>query len=168
MVGPDGKSLKPVTVYRGLDAVDNFLHSITAEEVILTMKLLSVKPLQLTREEEEAFQAATVCYICKKELGEDRVRNHCHITGKYREALHKKKCNFRFKLRKIIPIVFYNLKNYDGHLIMQHISNFKDYDLQVIPTTMEKYISFSMSKKCNEVRVCLHFIDSFQFLSSSL
>ena len=42
------------------------------------------KDMDLTPEETVAFEAATQCHICGKDfqLGEKRVRDHCHLTGK--------------------------------------------------------------------------------------
>ena len=68
---------------------------------------------------EEEFAAATECHICQKYFTEDdvRVKDHCHITGKYRGAAHNE-CNINFRLTNKIPVIFYNLKGYDSHLIM--------------------------------------------------
>ena len=38
-----------------------------------------------------------------------KVRDHCHITGKYRGAAHAD-CNINLKLNNKIAIVFHNLK----------------------------------------------------------
>ena len=46
------------------------------------------------------------------------VRDHCQITGKFRGSAHSK-CNVK------IPVVFHNLKGYDGHFIMQQIGKTK-------------------------------------------
>ena len=69
--------------------------------------------------EEEEFAAAIECHICQKYFTEDdvRVRDHCHITGKYRGPAHNK-CNSSFRLTDKIPVIFNNLKGYDSHLIM--------------------------------------------------
>ena len=80
------------------------------------------KPLNLTEEEEEEFQRSTHCWICNKKYKEDQkpVRDHCHITGKYRGSAHES-CNLKLQIsaQKIkIPIIFHNLKGYDNHLIM--------------------------------------------------
>ena len=32
-------------------------------------------------EDWEAFKTATSCHVCEKPLEEDKVRDHCHITG---------------------------------------------------------------------------------------
>ena len=61
----------------------------------------------------------------------------------------------------MLPVFFHNLKGFDSHIIMTYIDrNFAPSDIQVIPTTSEKYISF---KKCS-----LRCFDSLQFLNASL
>ena len=69
-------------------------------------------------------------------------------------------CNINVKLNHKIPLVFYNLTNYDSHLIMQELIKF-DLKINVVPNGLEKYMSFRINNK-------LSFIDSFQLLSSSL
>ena len=64
------------------------------------------------------------------------------------------------KLSHKIPVVFHNLKNYDSHLIMQELGRF-NLKINVIPNGLEKYMGFTNNNK-------LSFIDSFQFLISSL
>lgn len=53
----------------------------------------------------------------------------------------------------MIPVVFHNLKGYDAHHIMQGLRKINDHELNVIATNMEKYISFSISRKENRVNV---------------
>ena len=88
-----------------------------------------------------------------------KVRDHCHITGKYRGSGHRN-CNINLRLNHKISIVFHNLKNYDTHLIMQELGKF-NVKVNVIPNELDKYMSFTINNK-------LTYIDSFQFLSSSL
>ena len=64
----------------------------------------------------------------------------------------------KVKLNQNIPRAFLNLKNYDSHLIMQELGKL-DFKINIIPNGLEKYMSV-INK--------LTFIDSFQFLSSSL
>ena len=82
-------------------------------------------------------------------------------------ALHIKKCNFRLQIsaEKIkIPVVFHNLKGYDGHLIIEGMGDIikeKPLNIDVIASNAEKYITFKIGKH-------LKFIDSYQFLPSPL
>ena len=91
--------------------------------------------------------------------GNEKVRDHCHITGKYRGSAHRD-CNINVKVNYKITVVFQNVKNYDLHLIMQELGKF-NLKLNVIPNGLEKYMSFSINNK-------LSFIVRFQFLSSLL
>ena len=50
-----------------------------------------------------------------------KVINHCHYTGKYREAAHDV-CNLRYKTPKEIPVVFHNGSTYDYHFIIKEVA----------------------------------------------
>ena len=41
-------------------------------------------------EEEEQLQSSNTCWIWKKLIDDDdeKVRDHCHVTGKFRGAAH--------------------------------------------------------------------------------
>ena len=41
-------------------------------------------------EEEHLFQKSNNCWICKKLIdnNNEKVRHHCHLTGKFRGATH--------------------------------------------------------------------------------
>ena len=43
--------------------------------------------------------------------GDDKVRDNCHTTGKYRGAAHWS-CNINLKLTKKAPVIFHNLTGY--------------------------------------------------------
>ena len=94
---------------------------------------------------ERDFQAATICHICGEHLEEDKVRDHCHVSGKYRGAAHDE-CNLKYRIPRFIPVVFHNLKGYDSHLIMQHLGEL-DAEVTCIPNNMEKYISFTVADR---------------------
>ena len=103
----------------------------------------------------------TVCWIYYNDYVDNDVivRDHCHITGKYRSSAHRD-CNINLKLNHRIPVMFHNLENYDSHLIIQELGKF-NLKINVIQNGLEKYMSFTTNNK-------LSFIDSLQFLSSSL
>ena len=50
-----------------------------------------------------------------------------------------------YRLTETIPVVFHNLRGYDGHLIMQEIGKF-GLSVGVIPNNMDRYQSFTLSK----------------------
>ena len=83
------------------------------------------KPLKMTKENETDFQQSTKCHICDNQYTDKdvRVRDHCHITGKYRGSAHED-CNLKLQIKpeeiKIL-VIFHNLRGYDLHFIMQEI-----------------------------------------------
>ena len=82
------------------------------------------KNLIMTEEEEHLFQESNNCWICKKLIDNDeKVRDHCHVTGKFRGASHWN-CNINFQITKKRPMIFHNLKDYDSHLIFLNLTNF--------------------------------------------
>ena len=158
----DGKTETPVE-YRGPDAAEHFLRAIQAEERIIKDVLANPEVMRMTPEDILNHSRNGNCHICEKPFvcAGDSVRDHCHITGKYRGAAHNA-CNLKLRLNPkttAIPIVFHNLRGYDSHLLMQAISRVEG-KVSCIPNNTEKYISFSLGQ--------LRFIDSAQFLLASL
>ena len=117
------------------------------------------KNLIMSAEEEERFQLSNSCRMYDKlfDVVDGKVRDHCHITRKYRGAAHWS-CNL--KLSKKIPVIFHNLRGYDSHLIIKEISKF-NVKISIIPNRLEKYMTFTINRN-------LVFIDSMQFMNSSL
>ena len=176
----DDKYTQPLKIYRGEKAVYTFLEYML-DEVKYCKKVMKKefnKPLKMTKEDKKKFQKAEECHICDKKYTDKdiRVRDHCHITGKYRGSAHQE-CNLQLKLNpeKVkIPVIFHNLRGYDSHFIMQEIGAIvKDYEytnkdgkkcqmnINAIPNNMEKYMAFMLGNH-------LTFLDSFQFMSSGL
>ena len=196
----DNNYSKPVKIYRGADAIDKFIVQMMreVEDCRRIVREQFQKPLIMTYENERDFQNSTVCHICERRFkpkdlvilddGDmtNKVRDHCHITGKYRGAAHID-CNLKWAISAKnlkIPVVFHNLKGYDCHFIMQKlgklindlvvydITEFKDengkvneikdrFNISVIASTFEKYMGFRLGNH-------LTFIDSFSFMSQSL
>ena len=42
-----------------------------------------------TTEDEKAFRNNRICRFCEKEILINKVRDHCHLTGKYRGPAHQ-------------------------------------------------------------------------------
>ena len=115
----------------------------------------------MTKEDNENFKNSTKCWICDNDYIDNvvKVRDHCHINRKYRRSAHRD-CNINLKLNHKIPVVYHNLKNYDSHVIVQELGKI-NLKISVMSNRLEKYMRFNINSK-------LSFIDSFQFLSSSL
>ena len=78
-----------------------------------------------TKSDEACFNAADDCFICGQPLGTDRVRDHCHLSGKFRGAAHNL-CNLNYKLPKFFPVIFHNLSGYDSHLFIKKLAKASD------------------------------------------
>ena len=138
---------------------------------------MRAKSIEITLKQYKEYNKSDICHICKKELlPEDKVCDHCHFTGEYRGPAHRK-CNLQCRKPMIIPVIFHNLQGYDAHLFIKQLSKIKG-DFTCIPSTEEKYISFSKKVKVDEyqnkdgktvsLNFELRFIDSFKFLQTSL
>ena len=165
------------------------------------------KELNMTPENWNVYNNSKKCHICgegftktfdeykkykeehKKLHPEHPVRDHCHLSGKFRGKAHNQ-CNLLYRQRSVFPVIFHNLKGYDGHLIVKALG--KDYvnNVKVIPMNREKFISFSLmyrvkrqGKKVvivdetndeetvnfDEITTMeIRFMDSFNFMNTSL
>ena len=111
-------SQEPKT-YTGLGATQKFVESL--EEDIKIIANIPEVDMIFGKEETERFNEETKCWICKGELNNDKVRDHCHFTGRYRGAAHNS-CNLKYKKPNFTPVVFHNLSGYDSHLFIKKIS----------------------------------------------
>ncbi|KYM93940.1 hypothetical protein ALC62_15447, partial [Cyphomyrmex costatus] len=158
---------------RGNDCVSWFASQLEALAHRVKNALTTNRPMDFTRDWRR-FDSATHCHICERPFapGDERAREHCHLTGRYRGPAHKG-CNVNYKDSPYIPVVFHNLSGYDAHFVVQEIATRFQGQVDLLPLTKEKYISFTKhvkdtsdkdSRKC----VKLRFIDSYKFLSAGL
>lgn len=157
MVCVDNQYTKRPIVYRGPNVSKHFLENILAKRDEIENILKTVQPLQMSESEELSFKSSTRCHICNDlfSVTTIKVRDHCHVSGKYRGAACQG-CNLNYKQPNFIPVIFHNLKNFDSHIIFESLGHFKNYEIKCIAQNSEKYVSFSLGN--------LRFIDSYQFL----
>ena len=74
-----------------------------------------------------------------------KVRDHCHITRKHTGSTYGHR-NINVQLSHKIPVVFYILKHYDSHLIVQELGKF-NLKINVIPNGLGKYMNLSINDK---------------------
>ena len=158
------------------DAMDVFIKWL--EEDVKAIANIKEKEIIFKEEDRKQFNKASDCWICGEYLGNDRVRDHCHFTGRYRGPAHNS-CNLKYRKPKSISVFFHNLSGYDSHLFIKKLgSPDKKENIDCIPNNEEKYISFSKTivtgqytNKKGEIKdktFKIVFKDSLKFMSSSL
>jgi len=168
-------------MYVGKNAETKFVTDITREAFQIQEEYKDPKPmLPLTAQDQRRHDNATQCWVCKKEFGTQevwistldgerykaiyngKVKDHCHITGKYRGPAHND-CNIQLQIKAgkmHIPVIFHNLSGYDSHIIMKGIGAMEcPDDIEPIPYNM-KNMEFKLRS--------LRFLDSMQFMKSNL
>ena len=75
------------------------------------------KDIIMTEEDEDDYKNNNICRFCEKNIESDKVRDHCHLTDKYRGPAHKKyNINVTQDQSNFIPFIFHNFSNYDMFL----------------------------------------------------
>jgi hypothetical protein len=152
-------------IYTGEDCINKLFEFILSEYERICQVLNTVDvPMVLTNEQEESFFNATHCESCHEEFSDEKnnkVRDHDHLSGKYRNALCNR-CNLSYAKQKYsVFIFFHGLSNYDLHFLIQEMHKYvMTSKINIIPRTSEKYLAISFNN--------LHFKDSYQFLMASL
>ena len=158
------------------DAMDVFIKWLEKD-----VKLIANIPpmsMEFTEEDEKRFNESKECWICKEPFKDNKVRDHCHYTGRYRGPACNS-CNLKYRKPKFIPVFFHNLSGYDSHLFIKNLSSpDKNENIDCIPNNEEKYISFTKTIKVGEYTdkkgdikdkfFKIRFLDSFKFMGSSL
>ena len=148
----------------GYDNIDWFVKEIIRLENKMAFYFKETKKdIIMTQEDEEDFKNNNICRFCEKEILSDKVRDHCHLTGKYRGPAHNV-CNINVRQAdsNFIPFAFHNFSIYDCHMFFKKLVDLKKdkVKFKIIPKTNEEYITVKYG--------CIRFIDSYRFLSESL
>ena len=113
-----------------------------------------------TEEDKLYHETNNTCHICSKTFI-NKVRDHCHETGKYRGPACKI-CNLRYKQQNFIPVIFHKGSGYDFNLLYSELfkKNNDKRKVDNIPLAAGKSKMFSIG--------CLKFLDSYNFLAMPL
>ena len=148
----------------GHENVDRFVDEIVNLENKIKFWFKNTKiDINMTEEDKQDFENNNICRYCEKYIELDKVRDHCHLTGKYRGPAHSD-CNLKVKQKdsNFITIVLHNFSNYDCHMFFKTLVDKKsdNVEFKIITKTDEKIISVKYG--------CIKVIDTYRFLSSSL
>jgi len=133
-------------VYSDPDSMSVFYDHVICESKIIGEILRNQKDmLPLSNEQQTKYDAATHCTACGTNFTakNHKVRHHCHVSGNFLfpacnncnlqlKTIGQKKTtssqnsndNTKLKLEAdedfFLPVVFHNLKSYDGHFVIKH------------------------------------------------
>lgn len=161
-------SLNKFRIYSGEDSSKKFFQSLVEDALEIYNNYLSqVKPMNsLTPLQQQRQNEDKICHIFKNHLSfEERVADHCHLTGGYRGPAHNQ-CNLEYQIAKFIPIFFHNFSGYDCLLFVKELSAIPG-DINIIPLNKELYVSVSINLNAKNT-IELRFLDSFRFMPLGL
>ena len=123
------KEENKLNYYRGKDCIEELCKKLKEH----AMKIIDSKEkemIPLTHEENNFYNEQEACHICKERFCVDKddknyknkrkVKDHCHYTGKFRGAAHRK-CNLNYKVPKDTPIIIHNA-SCDAHFIINQLA----------------------------------------------
>ena len=162
----EGKVLED-RCYIGEDCAEHFITLLLdMEKQYLGALRYGGHPLQMTEEDERAFQAAVDCYLCNKPMAPgDKCRDHCHLGGNFLGAAHNR-CNFLRREAFSMVGFAHNQAHYDGNIIVRAVADRLKRDknskilLNAIPLNGEHF-------KCLRLNSTT-LLDSLSFLGDSL
>ena len=171
-------------VYRDKDCMKKFCEFLR-EHALKIINFKKKKIRLLTKEQQESYENAKICYICKeifenkylKDKKYGKVRDHSHYSGENRGGAHSI-CNLVYLKN---PIVFHNGSNYDYHFIIKELAEEFKKQFTCLGENNEKCITFTVPIEKEITRIdknieeitknisyILQFIDSARFMASSL
>ena len=127
----------------GYDNVGWFVNEVIKLENKMAFYFINTnKDIIMTEEKEEDYRNNDICRFCEKEIIDDKVTDHCHLTRKYRGPAHSK-CNVNVtqKQNNFIPFIFHNFSSYNCHMFYKKLVDNKTDKVKfdIIPKTNEEY-----------------------------
>ena len=148
----------------GYNNVDWFVNDVIKLENKMAFYFQVIKKdIIKTGEDKGVYRNENTCRFSGKEHSIDKVRDHCHLTGKYRGPAHNTcKINVTQQHSNIIPFTFHNFSHYDFKMFFKRLVDLKNEEIKfkIFPKTNKDYNSVTYA--------CFRFNDSSSFSSSNL
>lgn len=161
LVDRDGE-IRQKREYVGEDAAEHFLTHVldAANEFLPTLS--PGEPMEISDLDDFEFYQATDCYLCGEELGQDRVRDHDHLNGRYLGAAHNT-CNLKRREQWTLTCFAHNFVGYDSHFVVKALDKLsnKIKSVNIVPLNRQKVKAITINDR-------IQFLDSLQFLEGSL
>lgn len=116
---------KPPVVYRGPNAVKKFVSMLTKIAIKIKEningKIDKYESLKSMIDfDENHCKRTNIYHKWEKEIHINKVKHHCHLTGKYRDPAHAD-CNLKYRDTKIIPVKIHNLSGNEFNLFIKEL-----------------------------------------------
>ena len=146
------------------DAMPLFFKALEDAQELLLPQLQAAKAQMVWLDEDEIrFKTAENCHICKEpfESVRDKVKDHCHRTGKWLGAAHFH-CNVERRVKKKLLCYMHNFSGYDSHFIMRHYMDLEGREKRIQGLAMngQRFRTVTLGK--------VEFVDSLHLLDASL
>lgn len=147
--------------YSGKDCVENLFDTLLSIENRLLRHLKQNVPMRkLTPTQLKEKENAVNCHICERQLGDDRVVDHDHLTSEFIGMAHAD-CNLNRQTPMFIPMFCHNLQGYDSHFLIKGIQKDERIrKIEALPYNTERFKTITLNSYV--------FLDSMAFLSASL
>ena len=86
----DDRFTLPIIIFKGKHCINKFIWWVINKNKRIKERISNHfnKELILTSQDQEIYNNLQLCWICREDLNTDKVRDHCHITAKFRGAAH--------------------------------------------------------------------------------
>ena len=125
LVNDEDNTLNKIEKYIGENAHIEFFKSLESlKDFVYDILKKHKKEIIMNKEDIKNFNESKICYLCNKEIEDyynlikdnnterfihNKVRDHCHFSGRYRGAAHYL-CNINYRKQIYLPIIIHNLK----------------------------------------------------------
>ena len=105
------------------------------------------KDIIMTQKDDEDYKNDNICRFCERNIESDKVRDHCHLTGKYRGPANNV-CNINVKQKdsNFIQVAFHNFSKYDCHMFFKRLVDLKKdkVKFKIIPKKTKNILQLNM------------------------
>jgi hypothetical protein len=149
-----------------MDATAQMLQALQRLERVFRAILKARHPIDLTPEQETAYEGATCCHYCDEPFDGDHIKvcdhDHTKPTRNYRAAACRT-CNMNidksWKKRMTVPFYCHNSKGYDSHHIIREVSDLEgDYEITATADNSEKFKALKLTSRSTQIT--FNFLDT--------